>query len=105
MLGKWLKKRHKMRIEQLKTKKQLFICINKRDNGGCCSSKGSEQIIIDLKSRLKQMDKWYLFKVTKSGCLGGCDEGINAVLYPVGQRIEKITINDSEELLSLILKE
>jgi (2Fe-2S) ferredoxin len=105
MFGKVFKRGKKMRKAEVKHLKQLFICTNCKENGGCCSSKGSEQIIADLKTRLKAEDKWYLYKVTKSGCLGGCADGINAVLYPEKTRYEKVQTTDVDELYNLLTQE
>lgn len=76
----------------------LFICTNERENGECCAQKGS----VELRDRLKKIAKergWSKkARVNASGCLGHCEEGITAVIYPQGRWFTQLTTNDCETL-------
>ncbi len=93
-----------MEIEKRNIKKQLFICTNQRDEGECCFFKGSLELVSRLKNRLKDQGLWKQYKVTKSGCLGPCKQGISAVLHPDNVLITKIRPEDEDELYELLLK-
>lgn len=43
-------------------------------------------------------------RVSKSGCLGQCEEGIAAVLYPSGKWFLNLTGDESEELVKAIVE-
>lgn len=59
----------------------LFICTNQPDNPSKCGSKGSENMRRELKERCaKAFGK--KVRVNASGCLGYCEQGIAAVIYP-----------------------
>jgi NADH:ubiquinone oxidoreductase subunit E len=92
-----------MKEKPLKIKRQLFICTNIKENGACCGAKGSLDLVSALKEELREKDLWYQYKVTKTGCLGGCADGINAHLYPDKKRFEKIQVTDKDELLKELL--
>ena len=59
----------------------LFICTNGQpDQEGKCAHKGSQELQQAVKGACK---KWGpRVRVNKSGCLGACEKGIAAVLYP-----------------------
>lgn len=68
-------------------KVHLFICTNQRDKGACCAGRGSAQLRDAVKKRCKQVlgEKAVDVRVNASGCLGHCEKGIVAVLYPEGK--------------------
>ena len=65
-------------------RKHVFVCVNERDEKnprGCCSSKGSLEVMMLLKRTIKQKGISDI-RVNKSGCLGCCEKGISCVVYP-----------------------
>ena len=68
-------------------KKHIFVCTNIKNQGKCC---GSNPIASELVKTLKSIvsDKGLKGKngvrVTASGCMGRCEEGPVAVIYPEG---------------------
>lgn len=93
-----------MKIEQREIKKHLFICCNEKNKDKCCAKKGSEELVKSLKKRLKDEDLWGEYKVSRSGCLGPCSDGIAATLYPDNLLIKGLQKCDANELFELILK-
>lgn len=93
-----------MKIKQRNLEKHLFICCNQKDSGKCCANKSPEKLIKDLKKQLKSNKMWDKIKVSKSGCLGPCSEGISATLYPNNILITKISVDDTEKLYELLTK-
>jgi predicted metal-binding protein len=63
----------------------LFICTHSREDRASCAGRGSVELASDLKSWVKENDLKKKIKITKSGCLGLCEEGIVAVCYPQGR--------------------
>lgn len=94
-------------MEQKPTKfeKHIFICTNSRTDGReCCASKGSEDLHKKLKEWVKA-DKTLSqkVKISKSGCLSHCEEGIAAVIYPEQKWLTKVEASDFEKI-QLLLK-
>ena len=88
-----------MKREANNLKQQLFICCNTKQDGSGCGPKGAEALRLRLKDRVQAL-KDPSVKVTKSGCLGKCSEGIAAMLYPEGSLITEIGQNDEDALFS-----
>ena len=80
----------------------LFICTR------CKTQDGSEGVGKELQKNLKSYFKEKFpdqsIRVNKSGCLGKCKLGVNAVCYPKGVWFEKLneqsSIKDFEEVIS-----
>ena len=81
----------------MKLKKHLFICTYKRETGEDCASKGSNELVDQLKKWVKS-EKIPETKVTRSGCLGLCEEGIASVCYPKGEWRTNISLSDVESI-------
>ena len=67
--------------------KHVFCCINKRPDSnpkGCCSSKDSEKLQIELKTKIKNLKLNKKIRINKSGCLDRCELGPVMVIYPEG---------------------
>ena len=78
-------------------KAHLFICTNSPDKEGKCGHKNSEDMRRQIKERCsKEFGK--TVRINSSGCLGFCEKGISAVLYPQGKWFFNLTSNDSEKL-------
>jgi (2Fe-2S) ferredoxin len=68
-------------------KHHVFICQNERPEGhrlGCCSSKGSADLLDYMKTRAKELGIKDI-RINKSGCLNACEKGPAMVIYPTGQ--------------------
>ena len=58
-------------------KRLVYVC-----EGGDCSEKGSVELFAELKGVLEERDKDGKNRLRKYPCFGGCEHGINVVLYP-----------------------
>lgn len=86
-------------------KAHLFICVNDRGEGAkeSCARKGAQ----DLRDRVKTLcfERGFpkgSYRINNSGCLGPCERGISAVLYPKGEWILDNTPEDAEKLVNLV---
>ena len=84
-------------------KTHVFICTNAPDREGKCGNKGSEELRRGLKDICKEKYGKQV-RINSSGCLGFCEKGIAAVIYPEGKwhfdldkRDEKLLLNDVEK--------
>lgn len=87
--------------DERKLDAHLFICTNQREKGQCCAARGS----IELRDRLKKEAKkrWGAkVRINASGCLGHCEEGIAAVLYPKGQWFVNLNEHSDDVLLAAL---
>jgi (2Fe-2S) ferredoxin len=82
--------------------KHIFVCINRRNNSRSCAGNGSDQMQEHAKKRSRQMDLANLDKIriNKSGCLGRCEHGPVAVVYPDGVWYAYRTREDLEEIIA-----
>ena len=55
----------------------VYVC-----EGGDCSEKGSIELHNELKAKLAERDPEGKNRVRKYPCFGGCEHGINVVLFP-----------------------
>ena len=58
-------------------KRLVYVC-----EGGDCSEKGSIDLHAELKGMLEGRDTDGKNKLRKYPCFGGCEHGINVVLFP-----------------------
>jgi (2Fe-2S) ferredoxin len=81
----------------------LFICGRDRHDGKpSCSPKGSEKMIKELKSYVKSLGIKDQVKVSKSSCLGHCESGITACIYPQNRWFHRISPQDLEEIKNML---
>ena len=80
----------------------LFICTNKKERGASCAPRGAVELRDQLKKLCQNSEKgWHgRVRVNASGCLGRCEEGITAVLYPQGKWMTSLK-NDEESARKL----
>lgn len=79
-------------------KTHLFICTNAPNKEGKCGSKGAEDLRRDVKEICK--DKFGKdVRVNASGCLGYCERGIAAVVYPAGEWLFDLNKKDVDALV------
>ena len=77
----------------------LFICTNKKEKGACCADRQGPE----LRDRLKKLSRdpalgWgKRVRVNAAGCLGECEEGVAAVIYPEGRWLRNLRNDDASE--------
>ncbi len=83
--------------------KHIFICINERkssDKRGCCSSRGSLELLDYIKGRVHELGLKEQVRVNKAGCLDACAQGPTMVIYPDDVWYTPRTKEDMEEILT-----
>ncbi len=88
-----------------KTNIHLFICCRSRDDGKvCCAKRHSEDLVKELKERVVRENLKDVIKISKSLCLGFCEKGITACLYPHNEWFTDIRLSDSEKIMTMLKK-
>lgn len=90
-----------MNTEKKEFKKHLFICTNTRSDGSGCGPKGAELMAKELKGFVKS-EKLEGVKVTRSGCLGLCEQAVAGVCYPEKLWITNATESDLDQLKEML---
>ena len=82
-------------------KKHAFFCTNKKADGSGCGHLSNESSFGIAKMHLQATDMWGEGKVrvSKSGCLGRCDEGPVCVVYPDNVWYGNVTVDDVETIM------
>jgi (2Fe-2S) ferredoxin len=80
-----------------KPQKHVFICTQSRPEDhpkGSCAARGAPPVIDAFRAELESRDLLGRFKVSSSGCLGVCEQGPVALVYPEGVMYRQITEAD-----------
>jgi (2Fe-2S) ferredoxin len=88
-------------------KAHLFICNNGPDKKGKCGHKNADELIRKVKDHFrenKSKDPDAQLRINKSGCLGQCEHGIAAVLYPKNEWFLDMTEDDDQKLINAVEK-
>jgi len=72
----------------------VYVC-----EGGDCSEKGSVELYEELKAALVEKDPQGRNRLRKYPCFGGCNEGINVVVFPDKCFYSRVTQADLPELV------
>lgn len=86
--------------ENDKLKAHVFICTNLKTKGESCGAKNA-QILRDNVKLICKNNKTAFDKVRINicGCLGKCEEGIAAVIYPQSIWLKNLKENDEKIIL------
>ena len=87
-----------------KAKAHLLVCCRKREDKPCCSKKNAEELVSQLKEWVRSENLKKKIKVSKSSCLGFCESGITACLYPQNQWLHNISLRDLEKIKTMLKK-
>lgn len=79
----------------------MFMCINHRTNARSCAGSNSVALHEYLKKKAREvgLDPIRMLRVNKSGCMGRCEFGPTAVIYPQGVWYHYETRADLDEIL------
>ena len=83
-------------------KKHMFFCTNIKKDGTGCGKICSQDMQSLAKKQLQATDNWGegKIRVSKSACLGRCELGPVAVVYPEGIWYTYIDQQDVEEIIN-----
>ena len=88
-------------IENLK--KHVFVCVNERESGDCCKNVDGLAIFLELKQFVREAGLSSTVWVTKTGCLGFCnDTGATVVVYPDKKWFLQTTMETAEDIKKYI---
>ena len=85
-------------------KRHIFVCLNKKDEGECCSNKDSEEILLKLRKHVNENGLMHIYNVSKSLCLGHCLNGPTIAIYPDGKILRKVSLNDVDKIIKEYLQ-
>ncbi len=83
----------------VKYKRHIFVCVNYREQGDCCSGRDSVEILKALREHVNRNGLFHLFNVSKSLCLGHCSEGPTIAVYPDGKIFKRVALGDVEKII------
>lgn len=89
----------------IKYERHIFVCINERNEGDCCSKKGGMEILRALRDHINKNGLFDRFNITKTKCLGHCEHGPTIAIYPDGKIFRKVSETDVEEIIEKYLSE
>ena len=83
--------------------KHVLVCVNKREEGDCCSNVGGEEIYQKVKEFIRSNGLTGRVWVTRTRCLGFCNDiGTTVVIYPDKQWLTEVTEEDLSEIYGMI---
>ncbi|MBA2649252.1 MAG: NAD(P)H-dependent oxidoreductase subunit E [Legionella sp.] len=81
----------------------VFVCVNKKNHGKCCSAFNSESIYEFLRGELNRKQELLKnrkrVKVTKTSCLGRCAVGPNILISPDNIWYTFTSMDDIHEII------
>lgn len=83
-------------------KKHIFICMNARPAGhpkGSCQENGSQEVLERLMVERENRNLMADIKVSRSSCLGPCNSGPVAVVYPDNVWYRNLTADAMSEIV------
>ena len=87
--------------------KHIFICNNVRkedDPRGCCTARGSLELMDYLKKRVHDSGLKGQVRVNKAGCLDACAHGPTVVVYPDDVWYQGVQADDVQEIIDSHIK-
>ena len=93
--------------KNLPYKKHVFVCVNERPEGkACCKNVKGYETFKELKKFVIENGLTNEIWVTKTGCLGFCnDDGCTIVVYPDKVWFMETTQEDLEKIKEHIVKD
>lgn len=86
-------------------RKHIFVCTNDRLEGSCCNKVNGYGIFHALKEYVLSNGLANAVWVTRTGCLGFCNDiGTTVVLYPEKKWFTKVTKDDLPKIIEEIHK-
>ena len=86
-----------------KYRKVVFVCTNLKENGKeCCAMKGAAELHLKLKEEMKKAD--LTVRVSKSGCLDRCADGVTVAITPDDVWLGGVTEADIPDIVKLATK-
>jgi len=86
-------------------KKHVFVCVNERETyGKCCKNVNGDKTFTELKDFVINNGLTNDIWVTKTGCLGFCNDfGCTIVVYPDRAWFMQTTVDDLKKVKEFIV--
>ncbi|MBI4895816.1 MAG: (2Fe-2S) ferredoxin domain-containing protein [Candidatus Aenigmarchaeota archaeon] len=84
----------------VKYERHIFVCVNDRQEGDCCSNRGGLEISKALRDYVNKHGLFHRFNISKSRCLGHCSEGPTIAIYPDGKIFKNVSIKDIDKIIN-----
>jgi len=88
---------------EAKYKCHIFVCVNDREQGPCCAKRDSEQVFMTLRNHINQNSLMGKYNVSRSKCLGHCNDGPTLAIYPDGKIFRKVALSDTKQIIEKFL--
>ena len=82
--------------------KHILICTHQRPpdhEKGCCVDRGGKDITQAFREEFEARSLWGRFKLNTTSCLGVCEFGPSALVYPEGVMYGKLTPEDVPRII------
>ncbi len=82
--------------------KHILVCSQSRPPDhpkGSCHGRGSKAVIEKFTAEFEARDLWGRFKLNTTSCLGVCEHGPAALVYPEGTMYGKLTAEDVPKII------
>ena len=86
----------------MKPKQHIFVCTHERPPGdprGSCKERGAKAVLDALKGELFNKDLLGEVKASGATCLGNCEHGVVAVVYPDATWYRGVQIEDVDDII------
>ena len=78
----------------------ILICLNERSGSKpSCAPKGALEVYHRFKDRVKELKIRDRVRVTRTGCLKHCSQGVTVAVWPFNLWYARVTVGDVEEIL------
>ena len=88
--------------------KHILVCTHQRPadhEKGCCLDRGGKEISRAFADEFEARGLWGRFKLNTTSCLGACEQGPRALIYPEGVMYGKLTPQDVPRIIKQHLLE
>ncbi len=82
--------------------KHVLVCTHQRpaDNPkGCCSARGGGDILNEFAKEIDARNLWGRLKLNTTSCLGACEQGATALVYPEGVMYGNLKTSDVARII------
>jgi (2Fe-2S) ferredoxin len=95
----------KMQQIPIKPLKHILVCVNERTEKSCCSKVKGYEIFRELKDWTKSNGLAGAVWVTRTGCLGFCNDiGTTIVIYPDQLWFKEVKAEEIQEIKDHVLQ-
>ena len=88
-----------MESKKIPYEQQIFVCTNNRQGEkASCGDHQGEAVFKELRRMARERGLHPRIRVAQAKCLGQCSQGVNIMIYPGGQWMSGVRLEDVEAL-------